>query len=138
MSRTLDAIDVCSAMAAWATAAGVSRVTEGETRTDSNTGALIVWKSDLLNRLIYGGEKAPSQTPCPVHKGSWSGCHFGWPGDEAVSFKPTGFGAIIGSPPREVSPHLQAWYDEGCRCFRHKGSSCTTGWQPDEFCGCQP
>lgn len=32
-----------------------------------------IMKSNLLSRTIYGGEK-PRQTPCPVHKGRWSGC----------------------------------------------------------------
>jgi hypothetical protein len=30
-------------------------------------------KSNLLSRTIYGGEKA-RKTPCPEHKGHWSGC----------------------------------------------------------------
>lgn len=32
-----------------------------------------IMKSNLLSRTIYGGEK-PRTTPCPVHKGHWSGC----------------------------------------------------------------
>lgn len=32
-----------------------------------------IMKSNLLSRTIYGGEK-PRTTPCPVHKGRWSGC----------------------------------------------------------------
>lgn len=32
-----------------------------------------ITKSNLLSRTIYGGEK-PRKTPCPVHKGRWSGC----------------------------------------------------------------
>ena len=34
---------------------------------------LQIMKSNLLSRTIYGGEK-PRKTPCPVHKGRWSGC----------------------------------------------------------------
>jgi len=34
---------------------------------------LQIMKSNLLSRTIYGGEK-PRTTPCPVHKGHWSGC----------------------------------------------------------------
>jgi hypothetical protein len=32
-----------------------------------------IMKSNLLSRTIYSGEKART-TPCPVHKGHWSGC----------------------------------------------------------------
>lgn len=34
---------------------------------------IAVDKSNLLWRLIYGGEKVRTR-PCPVHKGEWSGC----------------------------------------------------------------
>jgi hypothetical protein len=60
-----------------------------------------IYKSCLLDRMMYGGEK-PSRTPCPVHKGVWSGIHFG---------------AL------------------GCSCDQHR-CGCTTGWLPDEHCGC--
>lgn len=119
---------VCAALAAWAEAASVTTAAEGERRSDSNTGRLVVLKSDLLNRLIYGGEKGPSQTPCPVHQGRWSGMHWGWPGA-------LGHGEQ-GETPAKVEPHLQAWWDQGCRCAAHRGSSCTTGWNPDAACGC--
>lgn len=85
----------------------------------------LISKSCLFARTVYGGEK-PSQTPCPVHKGVWSGCHVGWPGQKWSS------GTAVTS-----SSTLQAWYDAGCRCFQHK-CGCTTGWQPDSFCGCVP
>lgn len=32
-----------------------------------------IQKSNLLSRMIYGGEK-PREKPCPIHKGRWSGC----------------------------------------------------------------
>lgn len=32
-----------------------------------------IMKSNLLSRTIYGGEKV-RKTPCPIHKGHWSGC----------------------------------------------------------------
>ena len=35
---------------------------------------LAVWKSCLLDRLIYGGEELRT-VPCPIHKGQWSRCH---------------------------------------------------------------
>ena len=127
--RNREPLDICNVLAQWAEAAEVSSPRAG-------IGRLAIAKSDLLNRLIYGGERGPSQTPCPVHEGHWSGCHFGWPGAENVGFMPSGFGAIIGSPPREVEPMLQEWWDAGCRCATHKGSTCTTGWNPDEHCGC--
>jgi hypothetical protein len=84
---------------------------------------LAITKSCLLDRMVHGDER-PSQTQCPVHKGSWSGIHFGWP-DMFWS---------DGSPMKE-SEQCRKWYDEGCRCFQH-GCGCTTGWQPDEHCGC--
>lgn len=89
---------------------------------------LAVEKSCLLDRLVYGGEK-PSQTPCPVHKGVWSGISL-WPGHT--------WRYIDGRPdqPVEVDSVRQRWYDDGCRCWQHK-CGCTTGWQPDEHCGCK-
>ena len=84
-----------------------------------------IGKSCLLDRVIHRGEK-PSQTPCPVHKGIWSGIQFGWPGSKWSD----------GTPMKE-SPHLRAWVDAGCRCSMHR-CGCTTGWQPDEHCGCVP
>ena len=95
---------------------------------------LAISKSCLLDRMLYGGEQ-PSKTPCPVHKGRWSGCHGPWPG-----WVSTGFNQF---PSREVTtvpatpdPMCQQWWDEGCRCATHKSCSCTTGWNPDSACGC--
>lgn len=34
---------------------------------------LAIYKSNLLSRLIYSGEQLRT-TPCPKHKGRWSGC----------------------------------------------------------------
>lgn len=111
-------ISICGKLADWAEVAGIGR--------------LAVTKSDLLSRLIHGGEHGPSRTPCPVHQGKWSGCHFGWPGSVWVSID-AGTGEKT-ERPMEVEPHLQVWWDAGCRCATHKGSSCTTGWNPDENC----
>lgn len=108
--------DVCGKLAAWAYATGQP--------------ATNVVKSDLLNRLFYGNERGPSQTPCPVHEGRWSGIQFGWPGQEWEHVK------TRERRPVEVDPKLQELYDQGCRCWQHKGSQATTGWQPDEHCGC--
>jgi hypothetical protein len=112
-------LDICNALAQWAGVANVS--------SEAGNGYLAVMKSDLLHRLIYGGERGPSKTPCPVHKGKWSGCDFGWPGSEWVNAKGE-------RTPVDVSPRLQEAVDAGCRCATHKGSGCTTGWNPDEFC----
>lgn len=109
---------ICGLLADWAEVAGIGR--------------LAVEKSDLLCRLLYGGERGPSRTPCPVHLGKWSGCHWGWPGSTWV-----GIDAASGertTRPMETEPRLQEWWDAGCRCATHKGSSCTTGWNPDENC----
>lgn len=84
---------------------------------------LAISKSCLLSRTLYAGEGL-SQTPCPVHKGTWSGLHIGWP-DQTWSD-----GSAV-----EESPHLRELYDAGCRCFKHE-CGCTTGWNPDRFCGC--
>lgn len=97
--------------------------TDGEYQEHFRTVELAVRKSCLLDRMLYG-EEHPSKTPCPVHKGRWSGCHFHWPGQKWSD----------GSQ-MEVSPMLQEWYDAGCRCFMHS-CGCTTGWNPDENCGC--
>src|ERR1041385_1118018 len=96
--------DLCRKLAAWADVAEVSSPRCG-------TGSLGIWKSDLLNRLIYAAEM-PSQTPCPVHKGKWSGCHFGWPGSTWVGIDPkTGERT---EKPADVEPRLQEWWDAGC------------------------
>lgn len=113
-------LDVCNALTQWAIAADVDSPRAGN-------GGLAIYKSDLLGRLLYGKEAGPSQTPCPVHKGTWSGCHSGWPGQEWRHIDGT-------VTPMDVEPRLQEWRDAGCRCSMHKGSSCTTGWNPDEHC----
>lgn len=111
-AAALEPIDVCNALAQWAVATGQPTT--------------LISKSDLLSRLIYGRERGPSQTPCPVHQGKWSGCHVGWPGQEWQS--------ADGTAPIDTEPKLQEWWDAGCRCATHTGSSCTTGWNPDEHC----
>jgi hypothetical protein len=83
-----------------------------------------VHKSCLLDRMLNCGEN-PSKTPCPVHKGIWSGCHVGWPNQTWGS----------NNQPIPESQMLRVWYDAGCRCYKHK-CGCTTGWLPDEACGC--
>jgi len=79
---------------------------------------LAIRKSCLLDRTLYGGEK-PSNTPCPVHQGRWSGVHVGWPGSKYAD----------GSPAPE-DEQCRKWFDAGCRCFQHS-CACTTGWQPE-------
>lgn len=108
--------EICEKLRLWSEAADISSPRAGG-------GGLAIYKSDLLARLMYGGEKGPSQTPCPVHEGHWQGINLGWPGQIWSNGKPV-----------EVSPMLQEYYDAGCRCFQHRGSSATTGWQPDVNC----
>jgi hypothetical protein len=86
-------------------------------------------KSCLLDRMLYHGEGV-SRTPCPVHKGIWCGIEIGWPGTWWTNLK------TRDRKPIEESPSLRAKYDAGCRCFQHR-CGCTTGWQPDEHCGCR-
>lgn len=115
----------CEKMDEWAgLMADAERVADGKSFTRAwQEVRLAIGKSCLLSRTLYGGEK-PSQTPCPVHKGKWSGIHHGWPGTVWSDGKPI-----------EESPRCRVMYDEGCRCFQH-GCGCTTGWNPDESCGC--
>ncbi len=122
---------VCEKLAAWAEVAGIrSRTEVTELGYSGGEGSLVTTKSDLLLRMIYAGEM-PSQTKCPVHKGVWSGIHFGWQKTFAAAYAEKDEVARIDS-----SEMLQKWVDDGCRCFQHKGSHATTGWQPDEACGC--
>lgn len=104
--------EYCDALQDWA------KISKLEHYGTINTA---IHKSCLLDRTIYLGEK-PSLTPCPVHKGVWSGIHWGWP-DQII------FGRA------EPSTTLQEWHDKGCRCYQHS-CGCTTGWQPDFACGC--
>ena len=126
----------CNSFQTW-----VRLMTEREEDVDSSddtrqfataawTIELAVHKSCLLDRMIYGGEY-PSKTPCPVHKGRWSGCHGPWPGDKGTTIRNGEPETIELQPSRQC----QEWYDQGCRCFQHS-CGCTTGWQPDEHCGC--
>lgn len=84
---------------------------------------LAITKSCLLSRTLYNNEN-PSKTLCPVHSGKWAGIHCGWPDQVWSNGKPV-----------EESPMLREWYNQGCRCFLHT-CGCTTGWLPDENCGC--
>lgn len=79
----------CEAFTAWSRAIGakVRRIENGE-ESDSEAGyykaisdalftlTIPIYKSNLLARLIYGGEKLRTK-PCPEHKGRWSGCEYG-------------------------------------------------------------
>lgn len=70
----------CSALGVWA---DLLEVREKELGVEPMPGSpsfakarrvveLAIFKSCLLDRMMYGGEQ-PSQTPCPVHAGFWSG-----------------------------------------------------------------
>lgn len=118
-SRKINAAEFCDALDDWAEK--MQGHGAGATRDFNPAWKIVrfaISKSCLLDRALYKGEK-PSNTPCPVHKGRWSGCHFGWPGAKDIDGKPV-----------KEDPQLREWYDKGCRCFQH-GCGCTTGWQPE-------
>lgn len=126
---------VCAAIEAWA-----------EIRLAQDTGRefrdawltayhLGVKKSCLLDRMVYKGEGL-SRTPCPVHEGRWSGIHL-WGSREIggrwylVGRDTLGMDTVL----RPEDPMCAEARAAGCRCFMHH-CACTTGWQPDEHCGC--
>jgi hypothetical protein len=114
--------EYCANLREWAHLIDL-RDNDAKQRDDFRQIELSISKSCLLNRTIYCGEK-PSQTPCPVHEGRWTGLHCGWPGSTWSN-----------GEEMEESPQLREWYDAGCRCYQHR-CGCTTGWQPDIHCGC--
>ncbi len=118
----------CDRMDEWA---GIAIAQNGNLTPDFEKNwmqvRLAIQKSCLLDRMFYGKER-PSQTPCPVHQGKWAGCHFQWPGHVWIGVERP-MSAVV------VPDMLQGWYDAGCRCAYHN-CGCTTGWQPDEHCGC--
>lgn len=114
----------CARIEEWAIFMSAADLNFGEAWREVH---LAIRKSCLLSRTLYAGER-PSQTPCPVHKGKWSGIYVGQPGQFWIDAKGN-------RTPVSVGPHLRAEYDAGCRCYLHK-CGCTTGWQPDEHCGC--
>ena len=69
----------CDALRTWARAVGENgygadhRLPEAIAQVE-----LAVSKSNLLARLIYGGEELRTKK-CPVHNGHWSGCIFETP-----------------------------------------------------------
>lgn len=122
----------CSMIDQWAQLK-MAALPENEAEQWSEAWRLIrhrgIGKSCLLDRLLYGGEKAPSQTPCPVHAGKWSGCQL---------FRQTTRPELVERLAADgMFTMTDAWYAQGCRCALHK-CGCTTGWQPDEHCGCAP
>src|ERR1700720_446420 len=70
---------------------------------------LAIRKSCLLDRMLYGGER-PSETPCPVHKGTWSGVSI-HPTDEWIDAKGN-------RTPANADTVRQKEYDAGCRCWQ--------------------
>ncbi len=118
----------CSAIDTWAELLIKAKVERGTSDASSFAQAWrevrqAITKSCLLDRMLYHGEQ-PSQTPCPVHKGIWSGLHCGWPGQLWSDGRSV-----------DVDEQLQAWHAAGCRCYLH-GCGCTTGWNSDTHCGC--
>jgi hypothetical protein len=131
-SPVLPAKAYCAALREWAKlfmASTTVRDYSEERRRELDRGfrdvELAITKSCLLDRMIHCGER-PSQTPCPIHKGRWSGVH---PPD--APYRPLdAFSAEIHGVAAGTT-----LYDAGCRCFLH-GCGCTTGWNVDEHCGC--
>ena len=120
--------EVCAKLIAWATAAGAT--------TAAGRGPDAVGRSDLLKRLLHGGEWGHSETPCPVHKGRRSGMTGPWPGRAVVRIETDGTVSTRVATFDECDVTVQEWWSAGCRCATHRGSNCTTGWQPDIACGC--
>ena len=73
--RVCTASSHCSALMEWMR---VMRESGYEKQVDDAWGPiqLVLMKSNLAARLVYGGEKV-RETPCPKHKGRWSGCVWG-------------------------------------------------------------
>lgn len=80
--------EYCDAFRVWAKAIQAAFNQETDEQRKSSFGRMVddirrtelhVSKSNLLARLIYGGEKLRSE-PCPIHKGHWSGCVWGFEG----------------------------------------------------------
>lgn len=78
----LAASEYCNAFRAWAEAiaARIEREPDAEEaerwrrcKRALDELPLYILKSNLLARLIYCGEEVRT-TPCPAHKGHWSGC----------------------------------------------------------------
>jgi len=85
--RVAPVTEYCAAFEAWASALGekVKRMDAGEEREDEGLRRasealswlqLPIYKSSMLGRLIYGGEKLRTER-CPEHNGIWSGLDFG-------------------------------------------------------------
>ena len=70
-------------------------------------------------------------TSLPYSMVRWSGLAAGWPGEIQVRLAADGSSELV---PAEVDPELLAARAAGCRCSTHRGSNCTTGWNPDEHC----
>src|SRR6266545_4619592 len=99
--------ELCAKLAQWAE---VARIKSPQT----GGGALAVLKSDLLGRLTYGGESAPSETPCPVHNGEWSGLVGPRPGWIREERSPDGAVIAIPLSLADCDEQVRAWWAEGC------------------------
>ena len=128
-----DPSHVCNAIRTWAALMEQSKRDRGDVEDAREfsfswlTIHLGITKSCLLDRVLHGGE-SPSKTPCPVHKGKWSGCHM----QEQFTTPMSEFAAGIYGDPSWVGKTMR---ELGCRCNLHT-CGCTTGWNPDEHCGC--
>ena len=111
--------EFCAKMDRWALLMGRDGAARGGSagfREAWRTVRLAISKSCLLSRTMYLGLE-PSEVPCPVHAGKWSGLHGGWPDNKYADGRPA-----------PESEQCRAWHDAGCRCYLH-GCGCTTGWQ---------
>jgi hypothetical protein len=132
----------CAALIEWAGLKEDSErpyLAEGETPRFANAWSevhLQITKSCLLDRMLNCDE-SPSKTPCPVHQGKWSGIHM-WGSREIEGRWHTVWVGRDGERLGDAETSgLAEWRARGCRCFKHR-CGCTTGWQPDEHCGCVP
>jgi hypothetical protein len=68
----------CGSLEAWANAVRANPELK-DLAMDIGRVFLAIRKSNLLARLIYGGQEVRTRK-CPVHQGRWSGCVFEDPG----------------------------------------------------------
>lgn len=92
---------------------------------------IVIPKSNLLARLLYGGEKLRT-TPCPVHCGTWSG----------VPFPAAWFKADLSGNPYYCGCQGTGWLPEGVEprptvVFTERGCS-NCGWKPPSTCWFPP
>lgn len=73
--RVAPASHHCSALLEWARVMRESGYAPS-VEVDYGHIRMLLMKSNLASRLIYGGENVRTRR-CPVHEGTWSGCRWG-------------------------------------------------------------